>query len=57
MTTDEIWFILPFRYIWLIKMFQRKKITSRDFTTLFDALWTQGPTVKYQNPDAGLRPH
>jgi hypothetical protein len=57
MTKDEICFILPFWYMWLIKMLQQKKVTSRDFMALFDALWAQGPTVRYPNPDAGLRPH
>ena len=33
----------------------RRRLSSEDFITFYDALWEKGPTVKYRKPDAWMR--
>jgi hypothetical protein len=32
-----------------------KRLSSKDFFEVIEAIWEEGPMVKYQNPDAWIR--
>jgi hypothetical protein len=34
------------------KIERQKRLSSEEFLKIYDALWKEGPSVKYQNPDA-----
>ena len=36
----------------LEKMQKQKRLSSDEFFRVYDTLWKEGPTVKYQSPDA-----
>jgi hypothetical protein len=38
------------------KMKQRKRLSSEEFLKVYDSLWQQGPTTKYQTPDGWTNP-
>jgi hypothetical protein len=38
------------------KMKQRKRLSSEEFLKVYDTLWQQGPTTKYQTPDGWTNP-
>ena len=37
------------------KIQKQKRLSSNEFLKVYDSLWKEGPTVKYQNPDARVR--
>ncbi len=36
----------------MTKMKQQKRLSSEEFLKVYDTIWQQGPTTKYQTPDA-----
>jgi hypothetical protein len=38
------------------KMKQRKRLSSEEFLRVYDALWQEGPSGKYQTPDGWAYP-
>jgi len=36
----------------MTKMQKQKRLSSEEFLRVHDALWKDGPKIKYQNPDA-----
>ncbi len=34
---------------------ENKNLSSKEFLKGYDALWKEGPSIKYQNPDAWNR--
>ena len=52
----ETWFILRLDTckFWCVKM--SKRLSRKDFLEFLDVILEEGPLVKYQNPDAWVRP-
>jgi len=44
--------ILRLKFVWELTM--RRRLSSEDFMTFYDALWERGPTVKYRNSDGWI---
>jgi len=34
------------------KIQRQKRLSSNEFRKVYDTLWTEGPKIKYQSPDA-----
>lgn len=38
-----------------IKIQKQKRLSSKEFLSVYNSLWKEGPAVKYQNPDERVR--
>jgi hypothetical protein len=37
------------------KIQKQKRLSSKEFLSVYNSLWKEGPAVKYQNPDERVR--
>jgi hypothetical protein len=56
MHSPETALILRFKQSIVLGTRMRKHLSSEDFLLYLEAIWEDGPQVRYQNPDAWVRP-
>jgi hypothetical protein len=55
MLLPETEFILRFNTVSVLVNVMRKRLSRQDFLECLEAIWEEGPPVKYQNPDAWIQ--
>jgi hypothetical protein len=39
----------------MVKIQKQKRLSSQEFQKVYDALWREGPAIKYQSGDASVK--